>query len=420
MMDWRWPDLGGPSALAVDWLRAAVSRADPVAATERALDGHDAASRTWILALGKAANGMALGAVRWLERIGTEPAGGVVISHVGGDPPHARLTAVRGDHPVPGQGSLRGARELERTIASMGPNDGAIVLLSGGASSLTAAPQGSLTQAELAALARALLASGAPIDASNTIRRRAHRWAGGRLAAALSPAAISAFAISDVPGDHVRLIGSGPLTGHQPEDDSFEQSLAVLPAGARRPVERAWRAGQLDLPADQHVAVVLAASNSEALEAAAGAANRAGWQAEARPGALAGEAAATGRSIADEIHALPRGGRRCVIMGGETPVTLGTAGAGKGGRSQELALAAARKLDSEPGVMLLAAGTDGRDGETDAAGALVDGTTWARVPDGDAALRHHDSHTALDAAGALIRTGPTGTNVMDMVIALRW
>lgn len=95
MMDWRWPDLGGPSTLAVDWLRAAVSRADPVAATERALDGHDAAGRTWILALGKAANGMALGAVRWLERIGTEPAGGVVISHVGGDPPHARLTPFR-------------------------------------------------------------------------------------------------------------------------------------------------------------------------------------------------------------------------------------------------------------------------------------------------------------------------------------
>lgn len=165
---------------------------------------------------------------------------------------------------------------------------------------------------------------------------------------------------------------------------------------------------------------MIAASNADALEAAASVARDAGWQAETRPGALTGEASTAGRSIATELAALPQGTRRCIILGGETTVTLDSESAGSGGRSQELALAAARELDGESRVMLLAAGTDGRDGPTDAAGALVDGNTWSRISDGDGALKRHDSHWALDEARALIRTGATGTNVMDLVVALRW
>lgn len=420
MNDWRWPDLGAPSGLAVEWFAAAVASAEPGAATELSLEGQEPARRTWILSLGKAANGMALGAVRWLAKHGIEPAGGVAISHVECSAPHAAIRAAKGDHPVPGEQSLRAAHELERAIGAMRRGDTAVVLLSGGASSLVAAPSGFLTQRDVSALSEALLASGAPIGVTNTIRRRVFRWAGGRLADALSHVDIRAVAISDVPGDHARLIGSGPLTGWQPEDDAFGKALEVLQTDARRPVEQAWSGGQLDLSPDRKLQVEIAASNSVAFAAAADAARRSGWRIDTSPGELTGEAAVAGRAIGERLRALPRGTQQCVMLGGETTVTLGSGNAGVGGRSQELALSAARALDGELGVMLLAAGTDGRDGPTDAAGALVDGTTWGRIPDGDAALSRHDSHAALEAAGALLRTGPTGTNVMDLVIALRW
>ena len=419
MSRWQYPDLGSSSALAVECLRAAVESADPVSAVERVLAASPVRGGCRIFAVGKAANGMATGAVRSLAREGLAPAGGVVISHTDIDSPHGSLTCLRGDHPVPGSASLRAASALGATVAAVQPGDSALVLLSGGASSLVAAPLTPLGDSCIASLTHALLASGAPIDISNTIRRRVLRWAGGRLAAALAPAPISAIAISDVPGDHARLIGSGPLTGHQPEDDDFQNALAVLPEGIGGRLARAWRAGQLDLPADDQHDVVIAASNPQAVEAAAAVALLAGWHADTRPGALVGEAEAVGRSLAAELRALPSGGRRCLIAGGETTVTLEGA-SGAGGRSQELALAAARELHGVPDVLLLAAGTDGRDGPTDAAGALVDGSTWARVPDGDDALRRHDSHRALAAAQALLRTGATGTNVMDVVIALRW
>lgn len=420
MKKWSWPDLDGPSALARDCLRAAIERADPVAATERSLARHHAFSRTWILALGKAAHGMSLGAVRWLKVHGVEPLGGAVVSNLEASPPHSALAAITGDHPVPGDASLRAAGELERLVGKIRPHDSAIVLLSGGTSSLIAAPVEPLDRLDLAALTQALLASGAPIDVTNTIRRRVLRWAGGRLAATLTPATITAIAISDVPGNEPRIIGSGPLTGWQPEDDTFDEALGVLPSVIRNQLEQALLAGLLDLPPDRQQEVVIAGSNADALEAAASAARESGWLSETRPGALTGEASAAGRSIAGELRALPRGQRRCIVLGGETTVTVGAGAAGAGGRSQELALAAARELDGTKDVMLLAAGTDGRDGPTDAAGALVDGDTWSLIPDGHGALERHDSHAALAAAGALVRTGPTGTNVMDVVVALRW
>lgn len=420
MTGWSWPDLGGPVALAVECFRAAVARADPANVTQRALDARPVAHRPWILALGKAAHGMSLGAVQWLKLHGVEPAGGVVISHVRTGAPDTILTHVSGDHPVPGEASLRAAGALEQVVNDMRPRDTAIVLLSGGASSLVAAPVDSLARIDLGALTRALLSSGAPIDVTNTIRRRVLLWAGGRLAAALSSAAVTAIAISDVPGDDPRVIGSGPLTGWQLQDDAFAEALSVLPSDTGNPIERAWRAGLLALPPDQRHEIAIAASNRDALEAAAGAARESGWRVETWPGHLAGEASAVGQSIARALRAMPRGERLCMVCGGETTVTLAPGAAGTGGRSQELALAAARELDGTPGVMLLAAGTDGRDGPTDAAGALVDGGTWSRTPDGDGALERHESHLALAAAGALLRTGPTGTNVMDLVVALRW
>jgi hydroxypyruvate reductase len=406
------------SILAAACLRAAIARADPVSAVERVLATRAVSGPCRIVAVGKAAHGMATGAVRWLASQGLAPASGVLIGHTDLASPHAALTGVAGDHPVPGRASLHASFDLGATVAAMQPDDSALVLLSGGASSLIAAPVAPLGNYDIGALTQALLASGAPIDISNTIRRRVFRWAGGRLAAAIGGQRIG-IAISDVPGDHARLIGSGPLTGHRPEDDGFEDALQVLPTDMRGPLQRAWEAGLLNLPADEQHEVVIAASNAQALEAAAAVARQAGWQTETRPGALSGEAAAAGRSLAAELRALQPGMRQCIIAGGETTVTL-RASPGIGGRSQELALAAARELHGVANVLLLAAGTDGRDGPTDAAGAVVDGATWARIPDGDGALRRHDAHRALAAAEALLRTGPTGTNVMDVVVALRW
>lgn len=418
MTPWQYPDLGRASTLAVDCLRAAIAQADPVSAVERALGTRTASAACHILAVGKAAHGMATGAVRWLERQGRAPAGGVVIGYTELDSPHPALASVHGDHPVPGPASLHAAARLGAAVIAMRPGDAALVLLSGGASSLVAAPIAELGEYDVGSLTQALLASGAPIDVSNTIRRRVLRWAGGRLAAAI-PQQCIAIAISDVPGDHPRLIGSGPLTGHQPEDDEFGNALRLLPAQLRAPLLHASDSGLLNLPADQQHDVVIAGSNAQSLDAAAAVAREAGWRAAIRPGALVGDATAAGRSLAAELRALPTGTRQCIIAGGETTVTLHDA-SGTGGRSQELALTAACELAGVPNVLLLAAGTDGRDGPTDAAGALVDGSTWARIPDGDGALRRHDAHRALAAADALLRTGPTGTNVMDVVVALRW
>ena len=419
MIQWQYPDLGAATTFVVDCFRAAVASADPVLTVERLLAGRTADGPCHIIAVGKAADGMATGAVRWLARQGVEPAGGIVIGHTDVAAPHPVLASAPGNHPVPGHASQRAATELGAAIAAMRLGDTALVLLSGGASSLVAAPVAELGPFDVGALTRGLLASGAPITVSNTIRRRVLRWAGGRLATALSSTSVHAVAISDVPGDHPRLIGSGPLTGHQPEDDGFADALQVLPSHMRTPLVRKWNAGLLDLPADRRIDVMIGASNAQALDAAFAVARLAGWQADVRPGALVGEAADTGRSLAAELRALPTGTRHCIIAGGETTVRLPDS-PGVGGRSQELALAAGRELRGVPNVLLLAAGTDGRDGPTDAAGALVDGTTWARIPDGDAALRRHDAHGALAAAGALLRTGPTGTNVMDVVVALRW
>jgi hydroxypyruvate reductase len=134
---------------------------------------------------------------------------------------------------------------------------------------------------------------------------------------------------------------------------------------------------------------------------------------------LSGEASTAGQVLARRLLDMPAGGSRAFVVGGETTVTLGSS-SGTGGRSQELALAASRVLDGARNVLLLAAGTDGHDGASDNAGAIVDGETWRRIPGADALLARHDSDTALAQAGALLGTGPTGTNVMDLVIGFRW
>ena len=276
----------------------------------------------------------------------------------------------------------------------------------------------------------------------NRIRKRFSRWGGGRLAQALAPARVRVFVVSDVIGDDLASIGSGPCV---PDPATAAEVRALLeqadlwrkiPESARRllALATAAKTAETPKPGDQafaRVTLELIASNSLALEAAAKRAAELGLVPVVTETPLAGEASATGASVAASLlqncrrggNTQPAGARRCFIWGGETTVTLGEAPPGLGGRCQELALAAARALDGAPsGLALLAAGTDGRDGPTDAAGAIVDGATWRAVAaagrDPARDLAAHDAYRALDAAGALLRVGLTGTNVMDVVIGV--
>ncbi|MBA3318631.1 MAG: DUF4147 domain-containing protein, partial [Gemmatimonadales bacterium] len=338
-------------------------------------------------------------------------------------------------------GSLAAAQALGAVAARAAKGDEVWVLLSGGTTSLIGAPVDGIPAEDLSRLYALLLGSGLDVTAMNRIRKRFSRWGGGRLALALAPARVRVYLVSDVIGDDLASIGSGPcvpdlataaeVRGLLQRSGLWEQ----IPETTRRQLRQAeaGRIAETPKPGDPafaRVTLELIASNGLALEAAAKRAAELGLDPVVSDTPLAGEAREVGASVAATLlqdHAsrsVPQPERRhCFIWGGETTVTLGSLPAGLGGRCQELALAAAGALAGAPsGVALLAAGTDGRDGPTDAAGAIVDGMTWkamaaaGRDPARD--LVAHDAYRALDAAGALLRPGLTGTNVMDVVIGV--
>ncbi len=440
------PLAGAPRrTLLEDLYAAAVAAAAPGPAVERALAElpDDGPRAVWLFALGKAASPMARAAVASLAGRGREPVGGLIVPPAGGPVPHPALALVVGDHPEPGPGSLAAAEALGRAAALVGPDDEAWVLLSGGATSLLGAPVEGVSSGELTALYALLLASGLDITAMNRIRKRFSRWGGGRLAAALAPARVRVFIVSDVIGDDLASIASGPCV---PDPTSAAEVHAALesaglwsriPPPLRDQVTAAeqGRAPETPKPGDPAFARVetrLIASNRLALDAAAARAKALGLTPRIMEPVLSGEAAAVGRQISTTVLSYcqrsgsqPEQSSVCCIWGGETTVSLGSAPAGRGGRSQELALAAAEGLATAPrnsAPTILAAGTDGRDGPTDAAGAVVDAHTWAAIRragrDPGRDLAAHDAYPALDAAGALLRPGLTGTNVMDVVFAV--
>ncbi|HEV7364244.1 MAG TPA: DUF4147 domain-containing protein [Gemmatimonadales bacterium] len=429
-------------ALLADLYAAATSAVAPGPALAARLDDLDLDpnSRIWILALGKAALPMAEAAVHSLRRRGVQPAGGLIVAPAAGRSPHPRLAYVQGDHPEPGAGSLAAAEALGELTARVGDGDQAWVLLSGGTSSLIGAPEPGLGPHELTAIYRLLLGSGLDITAMNRIRKRFTRWGGGKLARALAPARVRVYLVSDVIGDDLPSIGSGPCV---PDPTTAAQVRALLegaglwhriPESARALVGSAEAGKTAETPkpgnpAFSRVTLELIASNRLALDAAARRAAELGLAPSIIPTPISGEAAATGARIAAQLMdqcASDPGSQfngSALIWGGETTVSLGDEGGGLGGRCQELALAAARVMrDAPPGLSLLAAGTDGRDGPTDAAGAIVDGQTWVAIAergrDPARDLAAHDAYRALDAAGALLRPGLTGTNVMDVVIGI--
>ncbi len=404
--------------------RAAVAAVQPDAAVRAALDGSTPADAPqWIIALGKASSGMAAAIVAWLATHGREPAGGIVVTPDAlAATSHPLLQVIAGDHPLPGDRSRRAADSIGETVDRI-PHDAVVHLaISGGSTSLVAGPLPGLSMEDVVRTFELLLTAGLDIHEMNAIRKRVTRWSAGRLALALRGRAIHVWIVSDVPGDDLSSIASGPCTG-DPWTREQVRSLVtrhaldkLLPPSVRRALEvETPKPGD---PALHHIVPRIVASNRVAVDAAVREAARRGFAASAAPERLTGDAAGAGRAIA---RFMLGAGDDCVrVWGGETTVTI--AGEhGTGGRSQELALAASHELRGSA-VTLLAAGTDGRDGPTDAAGAIVDGETWDRIAaagrDPERDLARHDAYNALEAAGALITTGLTGTNVMDLVIAV--
>jgi glycerate 2-kinase len=402
--------------------------------------------RVHLIALGKAAHAMTEAAVAALDAAGDLVAGGVIVAPEPRPSPHPALVATVGDHPVPGARSLDAARRIDDAAIAVRPGDGVLVLLSGGASSLAAAPIDGVSPEELAWLYAALLRSGADIAAMNTVRKRFARWGAGRLALALAPAPVYCLVVSDVLGDDVATVASGPCAPDRATAADVKELVCSLGLWTAMPDSMrhhltgavAGRVPETPKPGDpafSQLAAEVIVSNKAAMQAAAARARDLGVERVTfvlEP--LVGEAADCGRRLARTLVAGAADARRgtaCVIWGGEPTVTLrgadGAAPAGAhGGRAQELALSAAQVLhaagEDAAGVTLLAAGTDGRDGPTDAAGAVVDRTTWASIAragrDPAADLAAHRSYEALDGAGALLRPGLTGTNVMDVVFGL--
>jgi hydroxypyruvate reductase len=385
---------------------------------------------------------MAAAAVGALQRSGRSVAGGGVVAPEPAISPPAMLVAVEGDHPLPGPRSFAAAERLAEQAALVRGGELAVVLLSGGATSLVAAPLPGLPHPDLVVLFERLHRSGLDIHAMNVVRKRFTRWGAGRLAVALAPAPVHLLVISDVPGDDVADVASGPCT---PDAATADEVLTLLrdsgllpelPPALRDHLESSRRGAVAETPKAAHpafrgVTTRIIGSNRLAVDAALARARTLGLAAGA--GApLTGEAARCGETIADALLARARRGEPgCVVWGGEPTVhragpPVDDAAAAAGGRCQELALAAARRLaaggSAAHRVTLLAAGTDGRDGPTDAAGAFADARLWDAIAraggDGERALARHESYDALDAGGALFRPGPTGTNVMDVVIGL--
>lgn len=382
-------------------------------------DGYE---RVFVIGGGKAAAPMAAAVADILGERLTRGAVVTKYEHARGWS-HPAFRVVEAGHPVPDENSVRGAQAVVELARSATERDLVMCLISGGGSALLTRPANGLTLEDLQRLTDTLLRRGATINEMNAVRKHCSAIKGGHLARLVAPAQLVTLILSDVVGDPLDVIASGP---------TVPDSTTV--ADARRVLERYGIAQQADLlmetpkPGDSvfaGVQNVVVGSNRLAALAAVDRARSLGFGALCLGTYLEGEA----REVAKAVAALAKSVRSngdplsppaCLVWGGETTVTL--RGEGKGGRNQELALAAAVALDGWQDVLVMALATDGTDGPTDAAGATITGESMGRARelglDARAALEANDSYPFLDALGALIHTGPTGTNVNDLLFVL--
>jgi hydroxypyruvate reductase len=370
------------------------------------------------------------------DLLGGRISGGVLVVKDGHGLPLKRVRICEASHPVPDERGVRGTLEILDLLSGAGERDLVICLISGGGSALLIAPSEGVDLADKQATTRSLLACGATIHEINTIRKHLSRAKGGRLAEAAYPARVVSLILSDVVGDDLDVIGSGPTV---PDRSTFRDTLDILtryeiwdriPAAVRaRVVEgvegRLPESPKPGAPAFARCSQVLVGSCLRALAAASEKAVQLGYRSLVLSSKAEGEAREVAKAFAaigKEIRSsgLPLSPPACVLIGGETTVTL--QGDGRGGRNQEFVLAGALALDGLDGIVLLAAGTDGTDGPTDAAGAVADGRTCAAARalglDPHAFLKRNDSYAFFKGLGDLIITGPTRTNVMDVYLLL--
>lgn len=391
------------------------------------------AGRVLVVGAGKASGAMAA-AVE--EAWGDVVAGGLVVVKDGHLAPTRRVRLAEAGHPVPDERGARAALDLLALAESAGENDLVLAVISGGASALTPAPAAPITLADKQAMTRLLLAAGADINQLNAVRKHCSVLKGGQLARAAAPSRVAALLLSDVIGDPIDVIGSGPTA---PDVSTFTDALAILdrfdlrarvPATVRERLERgvAGEIAETPKPDDPLFARVenrVIGNNQLVVDAAARAADAQGLNAHVLTRSQSGEA----RDVARDLVALGRGvaaGRgpvaapACLIAAGETTVTVH--GQGRGGRCQELALAAAIEIEGDARLVVLAAGTDGSDGPTDAAGAIADGHTAVRARalglDPAAHLASNDSGSLFAALDDLVVTGPTNTNLQDVYLVI--
>jgi glycerate 2-kinase len=429
---------------------AALEAADPGQAVARCLavdDGRllsagrayrlDEFQRLMVVGGGKAAAPMG----RAVEEIlGDRIDSGLLVTRRGSAVPLRRVHLAQAAHPLPDKAGVHAARQMLELVHGADGGTLVLCLLSGGASALLAVPAPGVQLADKLAVTDLLLQAGAAIEELNAVRKHLSAIKGGRLARAAFPATLLTLVLSDVIGDRPDVIASGPTA---PDPSTFADAAAViakyglwkrLPGRAAAFLRRGLAGGEAETvkpgdPCFQKASLVVVGSLSMALDAAAAMAKALGFRVEIVSRELQGESRVAARFLAERAlrarAVLPPGDRLCLLSGGETTVRV--RGTGRGGRNQELALAFAIEVDGVGDIEMLAAGTDGVDGPTDAAGALVDGGTAAAAKrlglDAKILLDNNDSYSffmGLEAGGvpSHLKTGPTGTNVMDVQIIL--
>jgi glycerate-2-kinase len=414
-------------ALLESLFRTGVAAVEGGSATARALAPGDCTLH--LLAAGKAACAMARGAVGVL---GDRLAGGLAVTKDGHGTPVAGIEVIEASHPLPDARSVAAAERALETAAALDREVELLVLISGGASALWTAPVEGVSLDSKRALTDQLLRAGAGIEDLNAVRKHLSRIKGGGLARAARSRRIRTLALSDVRGDRLDVIGSGPTA---PDPTTYADALRVLdrfavtaPADVRAHLAAGARGERPETPKPgdpgfERVEHHIVGSLAVALDAVEAAAIERGLRVVRLPEDLYGEARDCGRRLAERARSEPGSGPVLLLAGGEPTVTV--RGPGRGGRAQEAALALALAIEGEPDVAALVCGSDGTDGPTDAAGACVDGESVRRARaaglDAQLHLERNDAYPLLQASGDLIFTGPTDSNVTDLaLVAVGW
>lgn len=402
-------------------IEASIQAVLPDAAVKRTLEGWTPPGPVYVVAIGKAAWRMAAAASKSL---GNAVYAGVVVTKYGhslGAIP--RMQIIEAGHPVPDHHALLGAHKALALVDGLTAGDWVLFLVSGGGSALFELPLRGVSLADIAGLTKALLASGANIAEVNTVRKHLSAVKGGRFAQRCHPARVRSVVLSDVLGDALDSIASGPA---YPDATTVEDAQAVLQRyGINLPPHMQGALQQETPKALAHVETQITGNVSALCNAAMAAARVRGYAPLLMTTTLDAEAREAGACIAAMAREVRHSGHPlappcALVFGGETVVRL--QGQGKGGRNQELALAAAQGIDGLKDVLVFSVGSDGTDGPTDAAGGMVTGEFAARCRAAgysiEAHLAENDSYPLLQAMGGLMMTGPTGTNVNDLMMVL--